>query len=147
MIEDAGEGFYEKWLTEVRRIAKLVDKTGESLQLLAGKRATLEEKSISRYLHELISEYGQIVERTHSRFVRDRVLPPESAVLALSELTPRVESAIDDLLRAGRYNLNYLEQYFEFDFNNKLIHEYRFLDEIRRISSLLASAAHPPGQL
>jgi hypothetical protein len=147
VIETAGESLSGQWLAEVRRIAKLVDKTGESLQLLAGKRATLEEMSISRYFHELTAEYGQIVWRMHSRFARDRVLPPESILLDLAEITLAVENAVDDLLRAGRYSLNYLEQYFEYDFNNKLNSEYRYLDEVRRISRALKSLDHPPGQL
>ena len=147
MIETAGENYSQTWLSEVRRIARLVDKTGESLQLLAGKRATLEEKSISRYLHELAAEYGQVVWRMHSRFAQDLVVPSEVILIQLAEITRQVETAVDDLLRAGRYNLNYLEQYFEYDFNNKLNAEYRFLDEVRRISGALDSADHPPGQL
>src|SRR5262249_31577274 len=146
VIETAGESLSE-WLTEVRRIAKLVDKTGESLQLLAGKRATLEEKSISRYLHELTAEYGHIACCMHSRFARDRVVPPASILTELKEITLKAECAVDDLLRAGRYSLNYLEQYFEYDFNNRLNVEYRFLDQVRRISAWLDSADHPPGQL
>lgn len=147
MTETAGTSFSETWLPEVRRIATLVDKTGESLQLLASKRTTLEEKSISKYLHELTAEYGLIVWRIHSRLARDRDFPPEATLVELTNITRRVESAIDDLLRAGRFNLNYLEQYFEYDFNNRLNFEYGFLDDVRRISGTLDAIDQPSVQL
>lgn len=147
MTETADTSFSESWLKEVRRIAILVDKISESLQLLAGKRTTLEEKSISKYLHELIAEYGLIIWRLQSRLARDRAFSAESTLVELAEVTRAAESAVDDLLRAGRFNLNYLEQYFEYDFNNRLKLEYRFVDEVRRISATVASVDPSPGQL
>ncbi|HEY9869002.1 MAG TPA: hypothetical protein V6D08_07535 [Candidatus Obscuribacterales bacterium] len=137
----------ETCLTEVRRIAALLDKIAESLLILGAKRATLEERSISAYLRKMAARYGRIIGQLSAHATDSYTLLSHDALMELSNVTGRATQALDDLIRAARYDANYLEQYFEYDFNARLTNEYRFLDELERISSLLGSSATYADQL
>jgi hypothetical protein len=137
----------EACLTEVRRIAALLDKIAESLLILGAKRATLEEKSISAYLRQMAARYGRIIGQLSSPGPDSNTLLSHDTLMELSNVTGRAAQALDDLLRAARYDANYLEQYFEYDFNARLTNEHRFLDQLERLSSLLGSPRTFPDQL
>lgn len=127
----------EACLAEVRRIAALLDKIAEALLVLGAKRATLEEKSISAYLRAMAARCGPIIGQLCAPGSAGDRLLSHDILMELSNVTRDATQALDDLLRAARYDANYLEQYFEYDFNARLTHEYRFLDQLERISSLL----------
>lgn len=134
------------WLAQVREIAVLLDKAAQSILVLSAKRSTLEERSISSYLHRLIAEYGRILFCAHRLLVENK-LPPGSILPELADVTAQAAGALDDLLKAARYDPNYLEQYFEYDFNSRLNSQYRFLDKVGKISASLAALKGPTDQL
>jgi|GEM_PF-641429 len=45
------------------------------------------------------------------------------------QLLMRIETSIDELLKGLRHNLNYVEQYFEFNYYGKLTNEETFLED------------------
>jgi len=45
------------------------------------------------------------------------------------QLLMRIEPSIDELLKVLRHNLNYVEQYFEFNYYGKLTNEETFLED------------------
>ena len=127
---------YVGWLEEVRRISLLVDKLGETLTLLADKRITLEEKIITSYFLTLMSKYGQLIDTVNSALLKDRKLA-DTSLPGLRQLNEEVDVVLDDLLKIVKYNLNFLEQYFEFDYANRLTENHRFVERLEAIQQQL----------
>jgi hypothetical protein len=135
-VELAENDMLAEWLGESGYTARLVSQIDETLSLLATKRTTLEEKMINQELHGLIAQYGRIMSAVHERLAT-RTQPPEEVLEQLRSLNFNVHQEVQRLLKALRYNLNYVEQYFEFDFCARLTNEHRFAAEAQRIADLL----------
>lgn len=127
-----------EWLGELRFTARLLSDIDEALALLAVKRTTLEEKIISKELHSLASMYSRVLVIAHSKLA-DAANPGVEPLEKLRTTNFRVHEQIDQLLKALRYNLNYVEQYFEFNFCARLTQDYKFVDEIQDVVRILES--------
>jgi hypothetical protein len=125
-----------EWLGESRFTARLIADIDEALSILAGKRTTLEEKMITKELHAIAAEYCSILRKVHSR-LRDSREPAVAALESWRTLNFNVHEVINSLLKALRYNLNFVEQYFEFDFVARLTNEWQFAVEASRIDQVL----------
>ena len=128
-----------EWLGECGFTAKNLVAIDEALAILASKRTTLEEKIIRKELHTLVSNYCAILSHVHVALSAERQ-PPVEALERLRSLNFRVHAAIDSLLKALKYDLNYVEQYFEFDFCARLCNEYRFNEEAQETLKLFNEA-------
>ncbi len=60
--------------------------------------------------------------------------------MALDQLLDRLEPSIDELLKVLRYDLNFVEQYFEFNYLGKLNNEEQFLPDSENLLNHFKSA-------
>lgn len=122
------EAIVTGWLTEAKRMGRLIEKISESLLLLSAKRATLEEKMIARYLQSVASALGSLLQRVFSMLNEGEAVVYEDALGALRETNLKIDEVIDEFLKMAHYDPNFLEQYFEHDFCKRLMVDHRFLD-------------------
>jgi len=121
------------WLTEARRMGALIEKIGEALQLLASKRATLEEKMIARHLRAVASALGSLLKRIFALLNEGDELAYADVLGALREVNLKIDEVLDQFLKIARFDPNFLEQYFEHDFCKRLNEDHRFLDVLNWI--------------
>jgi hypothetical protein len=143
MLQLAANDMLSEWLGECGFTARNMSDIDQALSLLAAKRTTLEEKIIRKELHILVSNYCAILSHVHKALALENQLPPP-ALESLRLLNFRVHNAVADLLKALRYNLNYVEQYFEFDFCNRLLNEYRFNEDAQETINLVSGNSPTP---
>ncbi len=127
-----------EWLGEARFTARILSDIDDALSMLAAKRTTLEEKIISQELHSLAAKFCLILNSVHSR-LRDNNAPSEQEI-ALEKwrtLNFQVHETVESLLKALRYNLNYVEQYFEFNFANRLKNELHYAADADALVDML----------
>lgn len=119
---------FAEWLGETSYTTRVMADITHCLALLASKRVTLEEKMIRQELHALVANYGEIVGVVHARLA-DGAEPEWALLERLRTLNFRVREEIAIFLKALRYNFNYVEQYFEFDFCARLREQCAFSTE------------------
>jgi len=135
-VEVPENDLFAEWLGETRFITQLIVDVTDCLALLATKRTTLEEKMIRQELHSLVSAYGGIIAVVHSQLPKG--IEPEWFLLErLRWLNFAVREEMGKFLKALRYNFNYVEQYFEFDFCTRLREECAFSQEALEILNVL----------
>ena len=122
----------DEWLGESRFCSQIMSAIAESLALLAAKRTTLEEKIIKRELHNIARQYARLLVKLHDALANDKE-PPIELLEQLRTLNFRIHAVVGDLLRALKYNLNYVEQYFEFDFAARLSQEHQFAEDLNAL--------------
>lgn len=118
-----------------RESAEIISCLDESLFALSQKRSTLEEKAISRYFHQLVTSYGSIIVLLHKRLLSDVSEDKDWLVTleSLQKINETIKSSVEDLLKIIRYNLNFLEQYFEYDYASKLTRDSGYLNSLESI--------------
>lgn len=116
------------WLAEAERMGHLVGKTSEALLVLASKRATLEEKMIARELTTISLLLSSLLRRIFSMLIENAEMDFADAYGALRECNLKIEESLDEFLKIARYDLNFLEQYFEHGFCKRLLEDQRFAD-------------------
>jgi hypothetical protein len=126
---------YVQWLEELRQINKLIDKISEVVQLLANKRVTLEEKIICHHFHMLASEYSKLCANAHNFLAQGKQLRPDGCLPELKMFNSEVDATLEELIKIVKYNLNFLEQYFEYDYANRLQEKHRFAERLAEISA------------
>ncbi len=137
----AGEQILELSL----QCSELVTAITRSTFILKQKRTTLEEKAISRYLHQCSKLLGLILAKLHESLAeRTEENLPQPSLDLLRETTVDLRNRVDELLKILHYNLNFLEQYFEYDYLNKLANESEALEKLQRVFDALPSAATEP---
>lgn len=124
---------YGVCLHAIARSAICLQKVSEILTELACKRVTLEEKMIRRHFHELSIVLGSVVQRLHSLARQGDEIADKCLLDELLALLADIEKQLDELLKIVHYNLNFLEQYFEHGFVEKLLNEYCFPQRLQAI--------------
>ncbi len=130
---DANDEMFEEWLTMLVQLGRTQQKVAESLSLLQKKRRTLEEKMIAQYLLNSIGACAGIAGKISCCLER-KTSPAEDLLSSMQKTLAQLEAAIDDLLKSIRYNPNYLEQYFEYNFLTYLTEELRVNEELANFS-------------
>lgn len=127
-------------MAQSNELAAIISKIGTTTILLSEKRVTLEEKMLRRYLHELAIIAAQLIADLHASTASGA----KSETFLFSEIavvSGEVNTALDELLKVVSYNLNFLEQYFEHDFYDKLVNEYKFVDRFNALAKSLKQQA------
>lgn len=119
--------------------SSIVKNISEALIIMAEKRTTLEEKMISAYFTKLATSHGEIIEQIFSNLKKVSKKVPKSMLVELSELDDKLLATLEDFLKAARHDLNYLEQYFEYDYDRSLRESSYLEDSERLLQSLVAS--------
>jgi len=120
----------DEWLGEARFTAQVMAELDDALILFASKRTTLEEKMISSYFHKMIAGYAAILNRLHLLLCdRKEPLFNETGLESLRTLNLRVREVVGYLIKALRFNFNFVEQYYEYDFYTRLSQNERFLED------------------
>lgn len=118
-------------------------KINEVISRLTEKRVTLEEKMIRTYFHRVAANLAEISGCVHgilaaaygdegSRLEEKTRLVVEKAgsilplTTELSDKLVELEKVVDDLLKVLRYDLNFLEQYYEYGLYTRLTNEQDF---------------------
>lgn len=131
------DGDYVAWLEELRTINKLIDKISEAILLLTNKRVTLEEKIICHHFHALASRYAKLCAKAHNFLAQGKQLRPDGCLPELKMFDSEVDATLDELLKIIKYDLNFLEQYFEYDYANRLQEKHRFSERLAKIDEML----------
>jgi len=113
------------FLGATRQIGRALNLISEALQILLEKRTTLEEKMIRSYFLELLPVQNSIAGCLIAKLGKSAENPQgseiESEIIAeLTTLNDAIIEAVESFLKAARYDLNYLEQYFEHSFYAEL---------------------------
>ncbi len=128
----------------------LATKINEIVSRMTEKRVTLEEKMIRTYFHQfaanlvscaaaihqsLANAYGDGTTRHEQKTQAIVALAAELLNLsnALEELLAASEVIVDDLLKILRYDLNFLEQYYEYGLYTKLTNESDFVSQSQEL--------------
>ncbi|MBY0357399.1 MAG: hypothetical protein K2W82_05295 [Candidatus Obscuribacterales bacterium] len=130
--EDAPLSGQESALELSRECAEIIMLIDEILFAFCQKRSTLEEKTISRYLHGLTANYARGIELIHRESLTGGFQAPtwQSQLSSLRTINEKVRSSVHELLKIIRYNLNFLEQYFEYDYAFNLTQNSRFVEDL-----------------
>jgi len=126
------------WTPELNSLAKLQIEIGLALTALSEKRVTLEEKMIRRHLHQLSALFGRVAEEAHQMLASHYDANAETTLDELRTLSIEVQNVVADLLKIIRYNLNFLEQYYEYDYYSRLQNDHKFVDRTQKIVDDLA---------
>ena len=121
------------WMPELNSLAKLQTEIGLALSALSEKRVTLEEKMIRRHLHQLSALFGKVTEEAHQMLASHYDANTETTLDELHTLSIEVQNVVADLLKIIRYNLNFLEQYYEYDYYSRLENDHKFVDRTQKI--------------
>jgi hypothetical protein len=126
-------------LLESRASAKAVALIDEPILILSQKRKTVEEKVIVRYFHRLACVYGGIISLLHTYMSGDESGSQTQVDLLhrLRTVNENVASWVEELLKVLKYDLNYLEQYFEHDYCARLLSNQELLGALEQIRSEL----------
>ncbi len=111
----------------------------ETLLILNGKRETLEEKMIKSIFHKLANAMSKAIEVVNSTCLEKKFPQPE-AVVESSNLFEEIRLSVSELLKICRYDLNFLEQYFEYDYCAKLHSKQRFVERVEEAIEELSKA-------
>jgi hypothetical protein len=143
----------------MKRILEVMDKALRlSLQIdeivgrLSEKRVTLEEKMIRSYFHQVNANLLELsawfnralaVATTPKQAGNDSALPQntteiQAACIETETFLDKLQATVDELLKVLRYDLNFVEQYFEFNFYGKLTNEDGFLPESQALLEKLS---------
>ncbi|CAN5615809.1 hypothetical protein BH11CYA1_BH11CYA1_40640 [soil metagenome] len=131
----------------------LATKINEIVSRMTEKRVTLEEKMIRTYFHQLAANLVNCAAVMHQGLANaysdgttrheqktEAIVAYAGELLSLSnaleELLEASEVIVDDLLKILRYNLNFLEQYYEYGLYTKLTDECDF---VTKSAQLLAT--------
>jgi hypothetical protein len=125
-------------LRQANQLAEIITKAGTAIVLLADKRVTLEEKMIRSYLHNLSIESARLIATIHT-FTKDGAKGESQIIDDISASASQIHAVLDQLLKVVRYNLNYLEQYFEHEFYIKLEQEHRFIERLSELEQKLSA--------
>ena len=126
---------------ESSRIIELID---EVLLSLSQKRTTLEEKTIAEYFHKIVKVQCLLLSSLHSSLLETGRGQPslgDAWLVRLQNVNEKCRTRIEELLKIVKYNLNHLEQYFEYDYCAKLIEQPGFLEEYEELLTDLQKAA------
>lgn len=130
------------WLEELTNCCRVIENINSELALLDSKRVTLEEKMIKQYLHDLAIAYSSVVGNIHLVVSNSSVeLLKEEWLEDLKRLNHDLQQSLAELLKATRYDLNYLEQYFEHDYYLRLQNEMKFLERSQNLGNLVKALA------
>ncbi|MBI2812388.1 MAG: hypothetical protein HYX67_16405 [Candidatus Melainabacteria bacterium] len=121
------------WMPELNSLANLQIEIGLALSALSEKRVTLEEKMIRRHLHQLSGLFGRVTEEAHQMLASHYDANTDTTLDELRTLSIEVQNVVADLLKIIRYNLNFLEQYYEYDYYSRLQNDHKFVDRTQKI--------------
>ncbi|MBS2007875.1 MAG: hypothetical protein JST01_12595 [Cyanobacteria bacterium SZAS TMP-1] len=157
------EARMKRILEVLDRHLQLSLKINEVVGRLSEKRVTLEEKMIRSYFHQVGGNMMELAGFFHRALasattpkgnttdgyaqapltgaqggqVGFKCTLTTDQIRAQSEdfdqLLSSLESTIEELLKVLRYDLNFVEQYFEFNYYNKLTNEETFLADSQRL--------------
>jgi hypothetical protein len=129
--------------------ANAVALISESLIILSQKRRTLEEKVIFGYFHRLCVALAGLIGLLHGRLAEPESLSPVSVDILhrLKPVTENIAACVQDLLKALKYDFNYVEQYFEHDYCDRLLTGSDLLAALEKLREELETEASskPPG--
>ena len=128
-----------KTFLSVNKITGAIDLISETLFLMANKRVTLEEKAIRSSLHELVTIMAGSLSILHKRFEYGNYDIDEVLVGELDSLLDEISAVVRELKKAVEYNLNYLEQYFEYDYLARLTNEHKFNQRLKNLNNKFES--------
>ena len=127
-------------LEVVRLNCRIVDLIAQTLIELSAKRITLEEKMIQNHFVVTANHSSRAVCGVTSILNSSISTEVEALALELKLLCHDIIPALEEFLKMIRYNPNFLEQYYEYGFNERLLYEHRFAERMESISSKLCAA-------
>ena len=139
-MENTGEEHHIRLVEELLKCGTVINKISEALSILVEKRATLEEKMIKSYFIRLASAHSKAFEKLLEVMADGEAQLPERTLSDLASVAERANTMIDKFLKAAKYNLNYLEQYFEHQFASELERDGLLEDSLKVFASLSESA-------
>ena len=134
--QDPNAEYVVKAMESAKALSDVVAASSGAVASMAEKRVTLEEKMLRKYLHQMSCGASTIISRLHT-ITSDGATINEDVLNRLSKLCDDMNGALFELQKAIDHSLNYLEQYFEHDFNIRLNAEFRFVEQLDAICTEL----------
>jgi len=106
----------------------------EILFIFNGKRETLEERTIRDIFHRLGIAICRFLEKLYLLIMSRSYLDDEK-IVASSKIFSEIKISANEVLRIARYDLNFLEQYFEYDYCARLHSECHFVERIENLTA------------
>lgn len=131
----------DSYLVISKAYTDIVNIAIDCILLLSSKRTTLEDKAIAKYLHLAIIECTNILKSIHFCLANNLHVDKE-LLEELSNANSKIKETLDEFLKMLKYDFNFFEQYFEFDFLIHLNNENNFLEKLQNISSLLTKSSN-----
>jgi hypothetical protein len=132
----------ESWFCELNKTAQILLRINEALIILDAKRVTVEEKMISSSFHQLSITLSKIIACSEKMIGEDSESRINGHLIEeLRILNAETLEALDDFLKAARYDLNFLEQYYEHKFLERLHTDFLFVERAGKINDALESIA------
>ena len=119
-------------ISEILSVLGVLNKV---LMIFNEKRETLEEKTIKEIFHKIARSSCLYLEKLYALLAQEKFADPVK-MAASKLLFSEIKLSTDELLNIARYDLNFLEQYFEYDYCAKLHSQCQFVE---RIDQLIAS--------
>jgi hypothetical protein len=120
------------YLKSAQSLSVVIKKISKVQSVLLDKRTTVAEKAIQEEL-ALCAELESFFLHSLSRAVKKKCFYiSENNCLKLRQINIKLKKQLKAFIKAAKYNLNYLEQYFEHDFWLELTHN-KFAEQLSRI--------------
>jgi len=127
----------ELWTSQLGILVDISDTALEISKRLSEKRVTLEEKMITLQLHRISALCIRIARDAPLRLTQASAEGEVAGLDQLRSLCQEMKDQLQELLKIINYDLNFLEQYFEFDFNARLQYEHRFVERLTEMAKSL----------
>ena len=124
----------EFWTPTIESLVELNELVVEINKRLSEKRATLEEKMIRTELHGIAAACLEIAQHAHLRLRSANATDSLPSLDELNLLVREIRQQLQELLKIIKYDLNFLEQYFEYNFNAKLQNRHHFSERLEAIA-------------
>lgn len=121
------------WTAALDDVVNAQSQINIALRGLSEKRVTLEEKLIRAHLHQLSAQSARVTQEAHQLLTSHYDALSQNTLDELIALTAEVKNVVADLIKIIRYNLNFLEQYFEYDYYSRLQNEHKFVERMQKI--------------
>ncbi len=129
------------YLKSVQSLSRVIKQIGKVLSVLIDKRTTVAERAIQEEL-ALCAEFESFFLYSLSKaFKKKCYCLSENDCLKLRQINIKLNKQLQAFIKAAKYNLNYLEQYFEHDFWLELTNS-KFAEQLSHIKDEIEAKKH-----
>ncbi len=120
------------YLKSIQSLTVVINQLSKALYVLYNKRLTVAEKAIQEELALCAELESFFLYTLMAALKKKRNFLNKADCLKLKQINIKLNKQLKAFIKAAKYNLNYLEQYFEHDFWVELTNS-KFADQLAQI--------------